>query len=102
MIKVGIIGGAGYAAGELLRLLIRHPKVTIQFVQSNSQANLPVVDIHADLTGELTLSFVKNMPTEAEIDVIFLCSGHGKSRSFLKENPFSRSFPPNRTPWCKK
>ncbi len=86
MIKVGIIGGAGYTAGELLRLLIWHPKTHIVFVQSNSQSGLPVTDIHHDLTGELNLTFVKNITME--IDVVFLCSGHGRSRSFLKSHPF--------------
>lgn len=91
MIKVGIIGGAGYTAGELLRLLLRHPKIAIQFVQSNSQAGLPVIDVHADLTGEINMTFVKNVPLEEETEVIFLCSGHGKSRSFLKENPLPKT-----------
>lgn len=86
MIKVGIIGGAGYAAGELLRLLLRHPEVQIAFVQSNSQAGLSVTDIHGDLMGDIDATFVKTATTEA--DVVFLCSGHGRSRSFLEAYPF--------------
>lgn len=85
MIKVGIVGGAGYTAGELLRLLIQHPKVQIVFVQSNSQAGLPITDIHSDLIGELNINFDEEISTE--IDVIFICSGHGRTKSFLEKNP---------------
>jgi len=84
MIQVGIVGGAGYTAGELLRLLLRHSEVQIVFVQSNSQAGLPITDIHSDLTGELNLKFDKEISTEVEL--IFICSGHGKSRAFLENN----------------
>ena len=84
MIKIGIIGGGGYTAGELLRLLVMHPDSEIVFVQSNSQAGLPLTTVHPDLTGELDLNFSKNIT--ADIDVLFLCSGHGKSKCFLKEN----------------
>ena len=86
MIKVGIIGAAGYTAGELLRILKWHPKVEIEFAQSNSQADLPVTDIHTDLMGETDLIFVKK--ATKKVDVVFLCSGHGKSRSFLENHPF--------------
>lgn len=84
MIKVGIVGGAGYTAGELIRILIRHPQVQILFVQSSSQAGRPISDIHSDLTGELNLLFSIDIHTN--IDVLFLCSGHGKSMLFLKEH----------------
>ena len=84
MIRIGIIGGGGYTAGELLRLLINHPDSEIVFVQSNSQAGLPITTVHADLTGDLDLNFSKNISTNVE--VIFLCSGHGKSKGFLEEN----------------
>jgi N-acetyl-gamma-glutamyl-phosphate reductase len=81
MIKVGIIGSAGYTAGELLRILLNHPKVTISFSQSSSQAEKPVSSIHSDLVGETDLVFVKD--PFWDIDVIFLCQGHGKSKQFL-------------------
>ncbi len=89
MIKVGIVGGAGYTAGELLRLLIRHPQIQIDFVQSNSQAGKQVSSIHSDLVGDLEQLFVKNIPSE--VDVLFLCSGHGKSRSFLIDRNFPKT-----------
>lgn len=85
MIKVGIVGGAGYTAGELLRLLVHHTQVQIVFVQSNSQSGLPISHIHTDLTGELDLNFNKDI--SLEVDVIFICSGHGKSASFLANHP---------------
>ncbi len=84
MINVGIIGGAGYTAGELLRLLINHEQVAIKFVHSTSNAGKPITSIHRDLIGELDLDFSSDH--SADIDVLFLCSGHGKSRDFLLEN----------------
>ena len=86
MIKIGVIGGAGYTAGELLRLLVNHPDADVVFVQSTSQAGKHVTDIHPDLTGELDVVFAEK--ADREIDVIFLCSGHGKSRAFLEKHPF--------------
>lgn len=83
MIKAGIIGGAGYTAGELIRILINHPSVEISFVMSNSHAGQPVHAVHKDLLGETELSFSKN---PAPADVLFLCLGHGNSKTFLKEN----------------
>ncbi|MBN1986326.1 MAG: N-acetyl-gamma-glutamyl-phosphate reductase [Prolixibacteraceae bacterium] len=85
MIKVGIIGGAGYTAGELLRILLHHPQAEIAFVQSSSNAGNPVADIHVDLLGEAGLIFTKEMPF-SEADVIFLCMGHGKSKEFMETN----------------
>ncbi|WP_430814629.1 N-acetyl-gamma-glutamyl-phosphate reductase [Carboxylicivirga sp. RSCT41] len=85
MIKVGIIGGAGYTAGELIRILLNHPKATIAFVQSNSQAGLPLTDIHTDLIGETELVFCSDVDYNA--DVLFLCMGHGRSRSFVEAIP---------------
>lgn len=87
MIEAGIIGGAGYTAGELIRILLRHPKVNLNFIYSTSQANKPVAQIHQDLLGETNLLFsgVENK----EVDVVFLCLGHGNSRKFLAENLFS-------------
>lgn len=83
MIKTGIIGGAGYTAGELLRILIHHPEVEISFVQSSSQSGKPVSSIHDDLITETDLIFSDSM---APADVIFLCQGHGKSRSWVEEH----------------
>ena len=82
MIKVGIIGGAGYTAGELLRILLYHPEVEISFVQSTSNAGNLVSDVHADLVGETDLLFISELPFD-RADVIFLCMGHGKSVEFI-------------------
>jgi N-acetyl-gamma-glutamyl-phosphate reductase len=85
MIKVGIIGGGGYTAGELLRILIRHPEVEIVGVQSASQAGKLVSDTHDDLLGETNLRFSAELPKD--VDVLFLCMGHGQSPQFLQDNP---------------
>ena len=85
MIKVGIIGGAGYTAGELLRILMNHPDVEIGFVQSSSNAGNPVSDVHDDLIGETNLKFTSDMPLEL-VEVVFLCMGHGKSLEFMQNN----------------
>lgn len=85
-IKVGIIGGAGYTAGELIRLLINHPSVSIQFIHSSSNAGNKITDIHAGLIGETDLVFSDNHPFN-EIDALFMCSAHGDSRKFLESNP---------------
>ncbi|WP_407654655.1 N-acetyl-gamma-glutamyl-phosphate reductase [Arcicella aquatica] len=83
--KVGIIGGAGYTGGELLRILIHHPAVEIVFVNSKSQAGKPVYSTHTDLLGDTDLLFSDDLHTD--IDVAFLCSGHGESKKFLEANP---------------
>ncbi len=83
-IKAGIIGGAGYTGGELLRLLVLHPHVEIAFVQSSSNAGNPVHQVHTDLLGETSLIFSEKH--HAEIDVLFLCGGHGAAQKFLSEN----------------
>lgn len=85
MIKVGIIGGAGYTGGELLRILIHHPSVHIVYVNSKSQAGKPVYATHTDLLGDTDLCFSDTLDTN--IDVVFLCSGHGESKKFLAANP---------------
>lgn len=85
MKKIGIIGGAGYTAGELLRLLINHPEVSIEFVHSSSNAGHPVTDVHQGLLGETDLIFSDTHPLE-DIDILFLCSAHGQSRKFWEEN----------------
>jgi len=87
MIKVGIIGGAGYTAGELLRLLINHPDVEISFVHSSSNAGNKISDVHGGLTGETDLTFTDQTPPSGGwgvIDALFLCSAHGDSRKFLE------------------
>lgn len=83
--RIGIIGGAGYTAGELLRLLINHPTAEIAFVHSSSQAGLPVTDVHSGLFGETHLTFSSDYDLNA-IDVLFLCSGHGASTTFWQAN----------------
>jgi N-acetyl-gamma-glutamyl-phosphate reductase len=88
-IKAGIIGGAGYTGGELIRLLINHPKVTIEFIQSKSHSCKYVYEVHADLIGETDLKFSADINNSLEnrgIDVLFLCLGHGDSKKFLSEN----------------
>jgi N-acetyl-gamma-glutamyl-phosphate reductase len=84
-IKVGIIGGAGYTGGELLRILINHPLAEVVFVNSQSQAGKPIYSTHTDLLGDTELLFTDKLPFE-EVNVIFLCSGHGQSAKFLDEN----------------
>jgi N-acetyl-gamma-glutamyl-phosphate reductase len=85
MIKVGIIGGAGYTAGELLRILLYHPQAEIVFVQSSSSAGKPVSDVHADLLGDSALNFTGELLLD-KVDVVFLCMGHGKSKEFVEKN----------------
>ena len=87
MIKAGIIGGAGYTSGELLRILSNHPNVEIDFVFSTSQAGKPLTNAHPDLIGELDLLFTDTI--NPEVNVVFLCLGHGKSKAFLEENQFA-------------
>ncbi len=89
MLKAGIIGGAGYTAGELIRILLHHPSAEIAFVHSRSSAGKPVSSVHDDLVGDIDLRFVAEVP--AEPDVLFLCSGHGESKAFLEKNSFSNS-----------
>jgi N-acetyl-gamma-glutamyl-phosphate reductase len=83
MIKVGIIGGAGYTGGELIRLLIHHPGVTVSFIHSRSNAGKPVYSVHQDLLGDTDLVFSGDI--DNNIDVLFLCLGHGESKKFLTE-----------------
>ena len=83
-IKVGIVGGAGYTGGELIRILINHPQVEILCVQSNSNAGNPVSDVHTDLFGDTDLKFTGVL--SQDIDVLFLCVGHGDAKKFLNAN----------------
>lgn len=85
-IRIGIVGGAGYTAGELIRILLNHPRVEVAYVQSTSHAGQPVTAVHDDLLGETPLRFTGE-PRYEEADLIFLCQGHGKSRVFLEQTP---------------
>ncbi len=85
MARIGIVGGAGYTAGELLRILINHPEAEIVWIHSSSNAGKPVTDVHEGLLGETDLVFSDVHPLE-DIDVLFMCSAHGKSREFWSEN----------------
>ncbi|WP_285060537.1 N-acetyl-gamma-glutamyl-phosphate reductase [Pedobacter ginsengisoli] len=84
-IKAGIIGGAGYTGGEMLRLLINHPSVEIAFVHSSSNAGNKISDVHTDLFGDTDLRFTGEL--SQDIDVMFLCVGHGDAKKFLDANP---------------
>ena len=86
-IRVGIIGGAGYTGGELIRLLIHHPYTAVSFIHSRSNAGNPVHKVHQDLIGETGLAFTSELTDE--IDVLFLCVGHGEAKKFLNENKIS-------------
>ena len=85
MIKTGIVGGAGYTAGELVRILLGHPSAEIVWIHSSSNAGNKVFDVHTDLLGDTNLEFCERMDFEA-VDVIFLCMGHGRSATFMKEH----------------
>src|SRR5580700_1746778 len=83
-IKAGIIGGAGYTGGEMLRLLVHHNDVEISFVHSRSNAGKQVSEVHTDLLGDTDLIFTDKL--KQDIDVLFLCVGHGEAKKFLSEN----------------
>ncbi|MBP5376130.1 MAG: N-acetyl-gamma-glutamyl-phosphate reductase [Bacteroidaceae bacterium] len=85
MVRVGILGAAGYTGGELIRLLINHPEVEIVFANSESNAGNKVYDVHEGLMGDTELAFTSEMPFD-QVDVVFFCFGHGKSEAFLKEH----------------
>ncbi len=89
MIKAGIIGGSGYTGGELIRILLNHPEVELDFVYSSSKPGKPVAEAHPDLYGLLDLKFSGEI--NPKIDVLFLCLGHGHSREFLSANSLSES-----------
>lgn len=88
-IKVGIAGGAGYTGGELLRILVNHPDVEIVFAHSNSNAGKPVSDVHTDLLEDTNLKFTDQL--SQNIDVLFLCVGHGDARKFLDVHDMDKS-----------
>ncbi|NDW19241.1 N-acetyl-gamma-glutamyl-phosphate reductase [Dysgonomonas sp. 216] len=85
MIKAGIIGGAGYTAGELIRILLNHPQVELVFVNSTSNAGNKMTDVHGGLLGETDMLFTDQLPYE-KIDVLFFCSAHGDTKKFLESN----------------
>ncbi|MGL5272999.1 MAG: N-acetyl-gamma-glutamyl-phosphate reductase [Phocaeicola sp.] len=82
MIRVGIIGGAGYTAGELIRLLINHPDVIIEFINSTSNAGNKITDVHSGLYGETDLVFTNELPLDT-IDLLFFCTAHGDTKKFM-------------------
>lgn len=90
MIQIGIYGGAGYTAGELLRVLLNHPLAEVALIHSTSNAGNKVYDVHRDLIGEYDLTFQSEISFN-NLDVIFLCMGHGKSKSFVQENEIPSS-----------
>ena len=85
MIKIGILGAAGYTGGELIRLLLNHPEAEIVFANSESNAGNLVADVHEGLLGDTDLRFTSEMPFD-KVDVVFFCFGHGKSEQFLREH----------------
>jgi N-acetyl-gamma-glutamyl-phosphate reductase len=84
MIQAGIVGGAGYTGGELIRLLLNHPQVDLAFIQSNSQAGKKLSEVHRDLIGESDLVFTPE--GDWTVDVLFLCNGHGQAKLFMEAN----------------
>lgn len=87
--SVGIIGGAGYTGGELIRLLLNHPYTQLRFIHSRSNAGKPIASVHQDLLGDTDMLFSGEIDTS--VDVLFLCLGHGESRKFLQANPLPAS-----------
>ncbi len=85
MIRIGILGAAGYTGGELIRVLLGHPEAEIVFANSESNAGNLVSDVHEGLLGDTSLRFTDQMPFE-QVDVLFFCFGHGKSQQFLQEH----------------
>ena len=89
MKTAGIIGGSGYTGGELIRLLINHPKIELEFVYSRTKQNKLISDTHPDLLGSTNLCFTNKI--NEQVEIVFLCLGHGKSFKFLEDNIFSDS-----------
>lgn len=90
MVRVGILGAAGYTGGELIRVLLNHPEVEIVFANSESNAGNKVYEVHEGLVGDTELEFTSEMPWD-KVDVVFFCFGHGKSEAFLKEHAIPNS-----------
>ena len=89
-IKTGIIGAAGYTAGELIRILLNHSEVELVFAQSSSNAGNRVTDVHWDLLGDTEMKFSKDVSLEMA-DVVFLCQGHGKSKAWIENHTIPKS-----------
>ncbi|MCD7937608.1 MAG: N-acetyl-gamma-glutamyl-phosphate reductase [Tannerellaceae bacterium] len=85
MIRIGIVGGAGYTAGELIRLLINHPDAQIVFINSSSNAGNKITDVHSGLLGETDLVFTSELPLDS-IDLLFFCTAHGDTRKFMESH----------------
>ena len=86
-LRAGIAGGAGYTGGELIRILVNHPQVDLRFVHSKSNAGNPLHAVHGDLEGDTELLFTGELSDD--IDVLFLCVGHGEGKKFVAENPIA-------------
>lgn len=89
MINTGIVGGSGYTAGELIRLLLNHPEANMDFVFSTSRAGKPITSVHQDLLGDTVQKFCSDI--NPDVDVLFLCTGHGNSTGFLQKHPVSEA-----------
>lgn len=89
MVRVGIIGGAGYTGGEAIRILLNHPEAELVFVHSNSNAGNRLCDVHVDLLGETDMRFTGELRTD--VDALLLCVGHGDARKFLEATPLPDS-----------
>jgi N-acetyl-gamma-glutamyl-phosphate reductase len=87
-IRIGITGGAGYTGGELIRILLNHPNAELVFVQSKSHAGQSLSTVHQDLAGDTDIQFSETLSTD--IDLLYLCVGHGEARKFLQENIIDR------------
>ena len=85
MIKCGIIGGAGYTAGELIRLLLNHPDAELTFINSSSNAGNKITDVHGGLYGETDLVFTSELPLDS-IDLLFFCTAHGDTKKFMESH----------------
>lgn len=90
MVKVGIIGGAGYTGGEAIRILLNHPDVELKFVHSNSNAGNRLSDVHIDLLGETDMRFTDRL--DWDVDVVFLCVGHGMPGNSWRQTRFPTLF----------
>ena len=88
MIKVGVVGGSGYSGGELIRLILQHPTLELDFVYSRSKEGEKISTSHTDLLGQTEIKFTKKI--NKNTDVVYLCLGHGNSLEFLKNNDFSK------------
>ena len=94
-IRIGIAGGAGYTGGELIRILLQHPHAELVFVQSKSNAGQPLSSVHQDLAGETDFRFSESY--SEDVDVLFLCVGHGEARKYLRDNPLNPQNPCDRS-----